>query len=428
MPADQTITDRMLERYSVSELPEKTMKEIESRLQTDPKLKKRLDAIHDENRAFHNEFPFDRTVGEIVRRAQSPSPKPSSRTWRKFKMPVFTKKFSTVSAFSFAGIVLVMIPVSLIVFGGLELSNQNELPSGYRDSATLFGNKKREAGDDETDKSDTLALMERSEQKREERFRGNGFTPNEPTPSSTETKPLAPSGGIGINTDQNEAKRFIQSPLKLENGSKWERLLEYHVRLDIETDDFYATRKLLIRTGETYGYIKSSTTDSSDGRLQMETVLYVKSSELNRFLLDIEKSGRIVSESIDTIDHTENNAWQSRRAARESERMKRRKRALTGATHAWNWQEREDSLQGSEDQFDEAEHEKWKIRDKISWAQIDITIREGESAEIHLPDFRATLIHIANLLLQLGNLLIYGLVIAVVGLAGFLFYRKGTKR
>ncbi|MDH5657088.1 MAG: hypothetical protein OEZ34_14335, partial [Spirochaetia bacterium] len=282
--------------------------------------------------------------------------------------PIFPKKIYAVSGFSFAAIFIVIIPLFLIGrysdFNFIqEKLTEKEIPPGYLDldkapdSAVTqdknFWNIQQESNrrdftiSDQTEREETDRVY-----KDEINEKSGGLSRNRPvqdrltiennknfiteeskTEKSTNEIQKKTFRGTGF-TPENFAKEGIYGFIKLKNTSKWNRLLEYRLNLSLESSDVLQTRNDIVKISETYGYLASSSLQIHEGRANLHTVIFVKSSDLNSYLLEIEKTGKILSETISTVDHTENYVRQNIQAKREYLRMKRRSRALRGGAQA----------------------------------------------------------------------------------------------
>lgn len=69
MSKQDPVSDWMLERYLAGELPPAEARRIDERLQQDPALAARLQALKDSNAAILSQYPAPETSGEILRRA-----------------------------------------------------------------------------------------------------------------------------------------------------------------------------------------------------------------------------------------------------------------------------------------------------------------------------------------------------------------------
>lgn len=196
-----------------------------------------------------------------------------------------------------------------------------------------------------------------------------------------------------------------------------DRLLEYQVTLSYECKEFYKSRNKLIQLVPQYGFIKSGSSSIETTTTSMNAQLFVRVGKLYEALLELDKLGLLVSESISVTDHTEPMFWNNLKATREHIRISRKIGAIrqTAAQHK-SWNDKENSLARSEDNLDKAEYEKWKIHDRVSWAKIGINLKGPVSPErIVVPPFRNAFIGLVNLGLELIFALIWLTPIIIIG-------------
>ncbi len=184
-----------------------------------------------------------------------------------------------------------------------------------------------------------------------------------------------------------------------------DRLLEYHVNLEYRCENFQEARAELLNIISKYGFIRSgSTSINGNSRLTLQAGVLTK--DLFRFLLDMDRVGRLVSERINVNDLTEQMVLSQRQSKREDIRILRRSRGLTGLTpQAKNWQVIENSIATSEDSLDQAEHGKWQVLDRVNWAAVTVTLRPPGAVQV--PPYREALYEIAELVLWLPYAFIY---------------------
>ncbi|MCB1172463.1 MAG: DUF4349 domain-containing protein [Leptospiraceae bacterium] len=184
------------------------------------------------------------------------------------------------------------------------------------------------------------------------------------------------------------------------------RLLEYKVDLQIESKDLLQSRKNMLAIVQKYGFIVTSnveagTTPWLQGRLR------VKSDSLYEVLLQSSTLGSIQAESIQVIDHTENDVLQKRKIQRSEIQQARRTRSLAN-TERKDWAARERLLSESEEKEDQASQERWRIQDRVSWAEVTIHINGPRQApQISVPLYQEALIDLVNGLLYLSWLSLY---------------------
>ena len=187
-----------------------------------------------------------------------------------------------------------------------------------------------------------------------------------------------------------------------------ERLLEYSVKLTYESDNLLKSRRELLGIISKYGFIKNSTSSVEQKNTYMNTGVYVKTDLLYDALRDFEVLGILLNERITVNDHTENMVLNERKVKREQLRIKRKNRAAGQVTsRSKTWKDTEGSLEKSEDALDRTEHEKWKIKDKISWAFVHIYLKGPKTPDtVEVPDFSDAFVGMVNLVLQFFYLII----------------------
>lgn len=195
-----------------------------------------------------------------------------------------------------------------------------------------------------------------------------------------------------------------------------DRLLEYHVAVQYKTAEFMKARALVLSIASRYGFVTSSS--ASSGRSSsLRTEVAVRIGSLYDVLKELDGLGDLQSENIQVTDHTENNFAQKLRSDREALRILRKGRsAEAGDPTAKNWAERQASLEKSEDAQDLADLERWKIKDRVSWARITILL-EGPAAPdvIQVPPYKKALIGLVNVGLFLSYILLWILPLLLLG-------------
>ncbi len=259
--------------------------------------------------------------------------------------------------------------------------------------------------------------------------------------SSEETLSTAPSSTRGeldqskIRLAEEKSQNNLGS-LFLPNFATNERLLEYDIQLSYECQDLIQTRKDLIDAISKYGYLESSSAVNTDTPY-MEAKIHINSSKLFEALLVLDKLGNLLTEDISTIDHTENQVWQKRKTTRESLRLRRKNLANSQiSAAAKNWEAIDESLTQSEDQLDLAEHEIWKIQDRVKWAKVTLRFSTPMPKDkIQVPSYQNALVGILNAFLELTYYLLwiipFGLFFALLGCGFYLIWkslRKSLKR
>ena len=192
---------------------------------------------------------------------------------------------------------------------------------------------------------------------------------------------------------RKEGISFFYTPNAKADG----RYLEYTAHLSYRTKTFAVSRKTLIGIISKYGYVKSENASGEDAE-SMNAEIAVYAARLYDVLVDLDAVGALISESIETVDHTETMALSARKSRRETIRMQRRNIAsmqvpLTNTA----WDSREASLSRSEDALDAADHEQWKVEDAVAWAKVTISLSGPENPErIQIPDYRNAFTGIVN--------------------------------
>lgn len=203
------------------------------------------------------------------------------------------------------------------------------------------------------------------------------------------------------------------------------RLLEYQIYLSYRATDLLAARKLLFTLIPRYGYPVKSTT-IADGRLEVQWK--VEAERLWTALAELDTLGELLSETIQVNDHTENMISQEIKRKRNLLRSKRRALALPASQDHVG---REEQLARSEDALDEAELETWRIKDRVRWATVQITVEAPEQASLDIPPYRDALKSGLELLLSLAYYLLYlwpVLVILFLLRTAYSFWRKRIRQ
>ncbi|TGK31149.1 DUF4349 domain-containing protein [Leptospira gomenensis] len=200
------------------------------------------------------------------------------------------------------------------------------------------------------------------------------------------------------------------------NGLGTERLLEYNIQLSYQCDDLVKTRKELLNFVSKYGYLETSS--AFNGRQpSMSVRMHVRSAKLYEALQELDRLGSLLTEDISTVDHTEGMVWQKRKTSREKIRLTRRNNANNQiGAGAKNWEAVEESVSSSEDELDLAEHETWKIKDRVQWATISVSYGIPiPSDAVQVPEYKNALVGILNLFLQLTYYFLWWLPFLLFG-------------
>jgi len=184
-----------------------------------------------------------------------------------------------------------------------------------------------------------------------------------------------------------------------------ERLLEYHVSLEYQCADFQKARQELLAIVSQYGFIRSGRTDIG-GTSSLNLGIAVQAKDLYRFLLDMDRIGKLSGERINVNDLTEQMVLSQRQARREDIRLQRKTRGLAGiSAAARNWQTIEESIARSEDSQDQAEHRKWQVMDRVNWASVSVSLEP--LGAVHVPPYKKALYELLDLVLWIPYALIY---------------------
>jgi hypothetical protein len=174
-----------------------------------------------------------------------------------------------------------------------------------------------------------------------------------------------------------------------------DRYLHYTVRLTYESSDLRSARISLLELISRYGFFESTQAglgqNSQDDKLTVDAL--IRAAQLTAMLKDLEAVGKLKEENIQVEDNTEAMFLARQKADRAQVRERRRANALTGSAGVRNWNERETALSESEDQSDEAAHQEWRVKDKVTWANLHITLTTRYRAwRIEIPAYRDALI------------------------------------
>lgn len=230
--------------------------------------------------------------------------------------------------------------------------------------------------------------------------------------------------------DVTEEKNEITPTTNPITNLSKERLLEYRVTLNYNCKDFYQSRKKLLEIIKNSAIIKESNATANIHDPNLNTTLLVKTENLYEVLLELDKIGSLVSESIYAEDLTEQNVLNKIQKERESKRIERRSIAVTQVSPAYqNWKDREDALERSENQLDEAKLQEWKITDRVTWAKVTIGLSGPElPTSIKVPSYRNAVVGSLNALLFLSYIALWTLpFLLIIGLIIYLIRRFGWR-
>ena len=424
------ITDRVIYKYIINELSRNRMLEIESQIKVDANLRNRVKNIkikmEKENSMFLKKHPAKKQVPAIIEKAKQKD-KQMEKQSRKEAKPNAKPKRTRLFGRSFSRPVLVASLGSLVLIVGILSVQYLQLNGGSFDIAQgkiSSGPAKEKTGEESSelaflDERDTDEVESPAVEEVSDSFAGDDRN------ISTKSELSVVSGNDMKNKKSLEREKTKLGQIYFDGKRvPFGKLLEFQVQLNFEVINFVDARKKLFKMIDKYGYIDHSAA-SANNDTHMNTSFYVRSSQLNKFLIEVEKVGKLVFEEIHAIDHTANHAWQKTLIRREGIRGKRKQNALKGSPSRKNWQDREDSLSGSEDNLDKAQHEKWKIMQRIEWARVEVSMLAPPKVKsIDTPAFRDTFVNLVSILLSILNALIY---ILPVTLVGWLIYRSWKK-
>ena len=179
-----------------------------------------------------------------------------------------------------------------------------------------------------------------------------------------------------------------------------DRMLEYSIQLNFRSDSILKSREVAFEVARKYGFLSSSRTYAY-GTQHFRATLRVSSDRLYEALKELEAAGTLNESTVDVTDHTADLVWQSIKLDREQLRTLRRQN-LQNRTNAQNQIQAENLISSSEDQQDQAKFEKWKIRDRVKWATVNISVQGPEATNvIEVPEYKNAFINITNSLLAL---------------------------
>ncbi|MEQ9362961.1 MAG: DUF4349 domain-containing protein, partial [Leptospirales bacterium] len=188
-----------------------------------------------------------------------------------------------------------------------------------------------------------------------------------------------------------------------------DRLLEYKIQVTYRTDDYRLARQSLLEIAGKHGHLTNSYA-STDPTWSMNTSMRIRVAEMYGVLKELDRLGELESEQIQSTDHTENMVLAERQYRRERLRLVRRS-AAARQTPAANktWAQREQLIEQSEDRQDQAEHEQWKINDRVNFAQIDVHLLGPElPVQVEVPPYQNAFLILVNWFLEL----LYAMILA----------------
>ena len=185
------------------------------------------------------------------------------------------------------------------------------------------------------------------------------------------------------------------------------RYLEYTVNLSYKTKDLEKSRKLLLDVVSKYGFVKSSRASAAGDVPYMNAGIHLKAEDLYAALKELDALGELKSANMRSTDHTENMFWRGIQMRREALRLRRKAGFGRIAPTSKNWVHRNRSLEQSENNEDKARFERWKMRDRTSWAKVTVNLSGPDlPAAVRVPNYRKALVGLVNMALGIS----YGLV------------------
>ena len=155
--------------------------------------------------------------------------------------------------------------------------------------------------------------------------------------------------------ETKEENGTIDKPLNPISDASKSRLLEYTIQLNYKVESIEKAREVLLNVVKKESYISSSQTNVTSGYENMYLQIQIPVNVMYETLLQMDKVGQLTHEDIRTQDWTEHNEFQKIKLDRESLRMVRRSKAANkGSAETWNWKDREEALERSEDSADSA--------------------------------------------------------------------------
>ncbi|MCR9143537.1 MAG: DUF4349 domain-containing protein [bacterium] len=188
-----------------------------------------------------------------------------------------------------------------------------------------------------------------------------------------------------------------------------DRLLEYTIQVVYRTEDYRAARHALLQIAGKHGFVTNSYA-ATDPTWSMNTHMRVRVEEMYEVLAKLDALGELESERIDSTDHTEKMVLAERKYKRERLRLVRRSRAARNTPAAnKNWAQREQLIEQSEDRQDAAEHQQWQVKDRVSFAQIQVSLVGPDlPVQVEVPAYQNAFLILVNWFLEL----LYALILA----------------
>ncbi len=199
-----------------------------------------------------------------------------------------------------------------------------------------------------------------------------------------------------------------------------DRILEYQLNLVYRTDDFLEKRRALYALAARYGFLQQANAVADNA--SMSATFRVASDKIFPLLDELDALGKLESESINVVDHTEALYRAQRRIAREQERALRR---AQGPQTARTWAEKEQMISASEDAEDAETLNRWRTLDNARWATVSVTLLGPDVPEqVQVPAYRNAFVFLANFLLELAYYLILWAPLWLA--AAFLWIKRGV--
>lgn len=258
------------------------------------------------------------------------------------------------------------------------------------------------------------------------------FSPSQTESSRTDQR-KAVSGSEKaeeIVDDEFSESSSIPIPSNPITPSASERLLEYKIYLVIKSNNLLLSRQEIISIIQKNSILKRMEISFISDVQTLEAEILTPVSNLYPTLLELARVGKLLSEKVETVDWTEHNQKQKIALERETIRAQRRAKAgKEGSAANWTWKDREELLEKSENNYDEAKLETWKIQDSIRWAKIYVQV-EGKEVplQVRFPNFRNTFISSINFIFSAVESIVWFLPILIVLIIIYIFYKRYKDR
>jgi hypothetical protein len=189
-----------------------------------------------------------------------------------------------------------------------------------------------------------------------------------------------------------------------------DRLLSYSMTLHYRGTSLREARKTLLDLVPRHGFLVSESA-SAEEEGQLNAVLKVRTARLLEALSVLDRLGSLVSEDLSAEDLTEDDLKRRVKERREQQRLLRRQgRAAATDADGRNAAAAESALSQSEDRMDEVEIESWRIRDRVEWTRVTLTVAFPEAPrQVSTPPFRNLGARLAGIALSI----LYGFALVV---------------